>query len=439
MKNKKVISVLLTSLFFVALAIGTPAFAANHSYAVYESEKNIENNENLDDPEDSEDSEDSEDPEKTTVSVTETEEPTTEEIIVPKRDIIRARNINLFKSGKKRYVKIKATHNGTAKLRYRKVDYVYGIGLTKDGRIIIPKNYTGTFEIEIYTNANKYYKAGSKTITVNVKAPYIYNKKEIVYVGSKGKVGLKNIPTSKKLRWRSSNRKVATIDAKGNVKALSAGYTTISVKYLGMLYYTWIEVKDVRINRGAISIAANETCQLKVFGRAVKSWSSSNRAVATVSKTGEVKGKAGGTATITGKTGTGRTFTCDVTVGTSEKVILKSIKKLEKKYPTGTKWDSSSVYMGAIYGGSGCHGFAMMLSDAAFGQTKVGRYIYDFNKIRIGDVVRVNNNTHTIICIGVVEDGIIAAEGNASACTRWGSLYSWEELYSGGIYVLTRY
>lgn len=48
-------------------------------------------------------------------------------------------------------------------------------------------------------------------------------------------------------------------------------------------------------------------------------------------------------------------------------------------------------------------GFAFILSDAAFGSTpcKMG---YDINEIRVGDILRINDNTHSVVVLAI--DGI---------------------------------
>ena len=70
----------------------------------------------------------------------------------------------------------------------------------------------------------------------------------------------------------------------------------------------------VRLNKKKATVLAGASIQLKVKGTKKKvSWKSSNKAVASVTKKGLVKGKAAGTAKITAKVGK-KKLTCKVTV-----------------------------------------------------------------------------------------------------------------------------
>lgn len=49
---------------------------------------------------------------------------------------------------------------------------------------------------------------------------------------------------AKKVKWKSSNKKVATVSKNGTVKAVKTGKTTISGKYKGITFKTKITVKE---------------------------------------------------------------------------------------------------------------------------------------------------------------------------------------------------
>ena len=73
--------------------------------------------------------------------------------------------------------------------------------------------------------------------------------KVVLYVGEKDYLDLydgKNQVLG--LKWTSSNKKVATVDSVGNIKALKAGTTKITVKYKKKKYICKVTVKDALKN-----------------------------------------------------------------------------------------------------------------------------------------------------------------------------------------------
>ena len=78
--------------------------------------------------------------------------------------------------------------------------------------------------------------AGSKTLNLTTDS----------YTLSQGKtLHLKiNGVKAKKVKWKSSNKKVATVSKNGTVKAVKSGNATISGKYKGITFKTKITVKE---------------------------------------------------------------------------------------------------------------------------------------------------------------------------------------------------
>ena len=133
--------------------------------------------------------------------------------------------------------------------------------------------------------------------------------------------------------------------------------------------------------------------------------------------------------------------TKEVETGLSEKQIYESMIALKSEYPEGMPWTNDNYYgwNGGIYsGGYGCAGFAFLLSDAAFGSLKAYRH-EDFSEIRVGDILRINNDTHSVIILEITEDSIVIAEGNYNYSIHWGRIISKDRLEQIGDYVLTRY
>ena len=135
------------------------------------------------------------------------------------------------------------------------------------------------------------------------------------------------------------------------------------------------------------------------------------------------------------------TPTKEAEIGLSEKQVYESMIALKSEYPEGMPWTNDNYYgwNGGIYsGGYGCAGFAFLLSDAAFGSLKAYQH-EDFSAIRVGDILRINNDTHSVIILEIREDSIVIAEGNYNYSIHWGRIISKEKLEQIGDYVLTRY
>ena len=73
----------------------------------------------------------------------------------------------------------------------------------------------------------------------------INKKKKTLRVGDKYTLKIKG--TSKKVKWTSSNKKVATVNSKGKVKAKKKGTATITAKVGGKKYKCKITVKKASV------------------------------------------------------------------------------------------------------------------------------------------------------------------------------------------------
>ena len=133
--------------------------------------------------------------------------------------------------------------------------------------------------------------------------------------------------TNKTVTWTSSNTKVATVDANGNVKGVNKGEATITVKSNNGKTATSkitvtdaIAVKAISLDRltATINVGASVTLKATITpsnatNKSVK-YSSSNPNIATVDASGKIVGKAAGEAVITAASANGKVATCKVTV-----------------------------------------------------------------------------------------------------------------------------
>ena len=138
------------------------------------------------------------------------------------------------------------------------------------------------------------------------------------------------------ITWKSSDAKVATVDAKGNVKAVNAGTATITAT-LGKVSATFtVTVKNPSITAKAdssvIYTKSKTTTKINVAKDGVTgnaTFRSSNKKVATVSANGIVKAKKAGKVNITVQVGNHKQVV-KITVKKPTMKLVKSSAKLKK-------------------------------------------------------------------------------------------------------------
>ena len=149
--------------------------------------------------------------------------------------------------------------------------------------------------------------------------------------------------------------------------------------------------------------------------------------------------------------------TRDSTIPTPTGVYESMIAlKDQEAYKEGTVWTDDEPYSaskecyhwkgGTLDGKNisavGCVAFAFILSDTAFGSLPARMYAegeFAFEDIKVGDILRVHNDTHTVIVLEVSDVGVIVAEGNASGKVHWGRAISKEEVMNNTSHYITRY
>ena len=135
--------------------------------------------------------------------------------------------------------------------------------------------------------------------------------------------------------------------------------------------------------------------------------------------------------------------------------------KDQDKYKEGTTWTNDEPYSdskgyyhwkgGTLDGKNisavGCVAFAFILSDAAFGSLPARMYAagkFTYEDIKAGDILRVNNDSHTVIVLEASDVGVVVAEGNISTGdhrgkVHWGRAISKEEVMNSTSHYITRY
>ena len=131
----------------------------------------------------------------------------------------------------------------------------------------------------------------------------------------------------------------------------------------------------------------------------------------------------------------------------SPEAVYGRLIAMKDTYPEGTPWTSANAYTRTDmlgynrYTGLGCMAFAMILSDAAFGDLpyrELPAGSFTFDSIRVGDILRVENNSHSVVVLEKNEDSLVIAEGSYNDSVHWGRTITKEEAESAS-YIWTRY
>lgn len=123
------------------------------------------------------------------------------------------------------------------------------------------------------------------------------------------------------------------------------------------------------------------------------------------------------------------------------KTVTEKLIAMKEKYPEGTPWTNENVYSwkGGIYSkGGGCSAFSFILSDNVFGDLKARKHT-DFLQAKVGDIIRLHNDAHSVIVLEREDTIITVAEGNYNSSVHWGRKIDLSDSNNGFTYVLTRY
>lgn len=177
----------------------------------------------------------------------------------------------------------------------------------------------------------------TKPIVKNVTKVSLSEKSVVLVKGRSTTVKVKVSPTNatnKKLKWTTSNSKVAVVNSQGKITAKGRGNATIKVMALdGSNKYATVKVTvkqpvtSVKLNRNSAILkvkgnAKQKTVTLKATvnpknaNNKSVSWKSSNTKIATVNSKGKVTAKKRGTCyiTATAKDGSKKSAKCKIVV-----------------------------------------------------------------------------------------------------------------------------
>lgn len=171
-----------------------------------------------------------------------------------------------------------------------------------------------------------YAKVNGKTykckVTVKNPSPKISKTKTTIKYGKASTITLSN--AVKKVSWSSSNTSVVQVASSGTNRCKAkltpagVGSATVTAKSNGKTYKCKVTVKastSPKLSKSSLTLETGDSEKLTVKGYkyTLRNWASSNKKVATVTGSGQVKAVAPGTAMISVKAD-GVTLKCKVTV-----------------------------------------------------------------------------------------------------------------------------
>lgn len=232
---------------------------------------------------------------------------------------------------------VKAAGNGTATITAKAAN-----GLKAECKVTVSQaSEKVTIEISNQTVSGK---------TLSVKKGKTYTLKAEVSPSS-------TASANKKIKWSTSNKKIATVTSAGKVKIVGKGTVKITAKTADNKSATVTfkaSTKKVRVSKVTLkadkkTVVAGTKVNLKATVTPVTAdntkitWTSSNKSVATVSSKGVVTTKKAGKVTITAKAkdGSGKKATVKIKVTAPSKTKITSVKNSKAKTAV-IKWNKVS-------------------------------------------------------------------------------------------------
>lgn len=266
--------------------------------------------------------------------------------------------------------------------------------------------------------------------------------------------------TNQTLTITSADPAVATVDSSGNITAVGVGSTTITatsangksakvdvlVKAADHVWVNSVKIDPVKVSVGK-SVTVKPTISPANATDQRLTYTIDDPSIATVNSSGVVTGVKPGETWIIAHASNGKGYSAKVTVSkVTQAEAYAAMIALKGTYYEGRHWtnDNSYDWYGdksySVTHGYGCAAFAFILSDTAFGKYTPARKIVPvkFSSIRVGDILRVDNNEHSVIVLEVRANDIVIAEGNYNSSIHWGRVMTRAEVEKAD-YAWTRY
>lgn len=256
-----------------------------------------------------------------------------------------------------------------------------------------------------------------------------------VYTSKKKTMKIKKITKweKKQLKWSSSDKKIATVNAKGKVKGIRTGKAEITAQLKGsdkevtatvtVLPYEPVDRVTI-LNKPEYYLVEKEKCRLhtKITPENASfqdiQWTSSNPKVATISKKGKIKALKKGKTTITAKVkNTKRKSSFRLRVKkkvklesleieapktnciVGEKIALKAIRTPENATDYAVNWSTSSKILATVdeHGILTAHKEGTVVVQAkSRKQKKISHIAIRISKVAVTDIAFDDNNPITM-------------------------------------------
>jgi len=311
--------------------------------------------------------------------------------------------------------------------------------VTKKGVITAKKKGTATI-------VAKDTKGRTYNCTVTVKAAYLNQTKIYLGVGDSSRILLTG---ANAISWISDNEEVATVSSEGVVTAHYIGTAVLTCTADNGQTFTVKVTTSCYNHTEAVELTTASNCiqrgverhycltcdytynQILPLGEHDYVYSS------TIAPSKDAPGYEAYLCSVCGKLDSRN----QVDYHPTTEQVYRDMMSMQASYPEGMPWTNNNFYEwnGGYYsGGYGCAGFAFMLSDAAFGYLPA-RVHEDFDTIKTGDILRLNNDGHSVVVIAISGDTYTLAEGSYNNSVHWGRTMTLAEIKEIGTYVMTRY
>lgn len=328
--------------------------------------------------------------------------------------------------------------------------------VSKDGKVTAKKKGQTTIRISLAGNQKVKTSIRLTVKGVSRKPAIVLSKKSAdLNIGGSITIKVKSVKglSSKSVTFKSDDKEVATVDKNGKVTAKGAGTATITVT----------SATNRKI-KATFEVSVDSYCEGE---HAWSEWDQGKEPTCTENGSdwrecklcGEIeyrtvpalghdwvvkehvdvaKGTTGGDKCVCSRCKE-EEFRNKVYYQPTEEELLASINSLRTVYPTGSEWEYHDMYgvstsynvtfeegdeqytTGSYIMGA-CGGFAVRLSNEAYGENVPFRTHHDASKVRVGDIVYFEGDSinHEVIVIGFTDDGgWITAEGNVGGRVKW--------------------